>query len=324
MELSAGSFQQNGDDNSETDTRHLGDGFGCKIETKRSIRKGNYHWHYLKDVQKNGVADQMKLQSGDQLVLLNRQFMPEFAYKQVTELLSGVPVDSKTRFSLTVLRRTQDKNWEWISTSAILCADYETDILYGSVIAKDRQCKANIGCQFDNIGVYRLNVKGTDMYLKIDGRQVLLEVAKSANKDKYNICVWTKCYLDELTGFTSYIACLYGDDHKQVTDDSEEMLLGSMKSIQYGYITVTGDRDVTITNTLHWFGYRQNGRGQAFEVSKLLAWIACEIYDFGTSGKICLKPWEFFFDSYFVGSHEVNTLKRHEMAYVNDTLKSCW
>ena len=254
----------------------------------------------------------MRLEAGDELVLLNRELMPERTYSQVIEKVAGVPVDAKTRFSLVLLRRSSDQKLEWIFSSAIPSVDYETGKPDGKVIVEHLQYSTVEGPRFDDIHIFRLKVKGTDLYLKIDGGEVVLEVAKSADKDKYNIHVWTKCHLDETTGFVRYTACIYGDGHNLEALEghatcSSDGILDDMVSVQYGYVTVTGDSAVTVTDTPQWFGYREEGRGQSYEVSEQLSWIACEINDFGASGKVCLKPNEFFFESYCVGSQDVNT-----------------
>ena len=293
--------------------RHLGYDFGCKIETKKPFLHANYHWHYLRNVKKHGVADQMKLQAGDELVLLDRQFTPEWPHGQVMDQLGGVPVDGKTRFSLVLLRRTQGGKLEWVVSSAILGVDYGIRDTDRKVIVKHLQYKTVEGLLYDDIRVYRLKVKGTGLYLKIQGGEVELEVAKATDIDRYDIHVWTKVHLDEMTGRLSYTACLYGDNvnlgNRDDKQNNEAVFDGMATEVsaQNDYVTVSGGSAITVTDTPQWFGYREKRRGMSFEVKELFSWIACEVREYGTSGSLCIKPNEFFFESYVVGREKVNS-----------------
>ena len=294
-------YENNATHSSERYTRHLGGDFGCRIEPRNPFLKENYHWYYLKDIQKDGVADQMKLHAGDELVLLNRQLASEWTYKQLIERLGAVPVDGKTRFSLVLLRRPLGGNLEWIVSSAVLGVERET----GKVIVQHPQYNTVQGPLCNDVCVFRLKVKGTELYLKIHGGEVGLEVAKAVDMNRYNIFVWSKCHVDAEKGSLSYTACLYGDNvnlEKSDNGEKNDELRDDMVPVQYGYVTVSGDRAITVTGTPQWFGYRKEGRGMSFEVSELLSWISCEVSRYGTKGKLCLKPNEFFFESYGVGS----------------------
>ena len=136
------------------------------------------------------------------------------------------------------------------------------------------QYKTVQGPLYDDICVFRLKVKGTQLYLKIHGGEVGLEVAKAVDMNRYNIHVWSKCHVDTKTGLLSYTACLYGDNvNLEKSDDGEkdDELCDDMVSIQYGYVTVSGDSAITVTDTPQWFGYREEGRGQSFEVTESLS-----------------------------------------------------
>ena len=299
-------YENNATHSSERYTRHLGGDFGCRIEPRNPFLKENYHWYYLKDIQKDGVADQMKLHAGDELVLLNRQFTSKWAYEQLIDRLGAVPVDGMTRFSLVLLRRPLVGAMEWVVSSAILGVDRET----GKIIVEHLHYKTVKGPLYDDICVFRLKVKGTNLFLKIYGGEVVLEVAKAVDMNRYNIFVWSKCHVDPETGLLSYTACLYGDNvnlEKSDNGEKDDVFSDGMVTVRYGYVTVSGDSSVTVTDTPQWFGYREEGRGQSFEVTESLTWISCDVSKFGTSGKLCLKPDEFFFESYAVGCENVNT-----------------
>ncbi|KAL3848389.1 hypothetical protein ACJMK2_019249 [Sinanodonta woodiana] len=110
-----------------------GDEFGAKISTSEyHIKKDLYYKHVFCKIQQNTVASEIKLVDGDELVLLNSEFMPHLSHETVVDRIKHLPVDSDERISLVIRRSGVDK--PWLSISARLVSTTGEDR-----IAKDIQ-----------------------------------------------------------------------------------------------------------------------------------------------------------------------------------------
>lgn len=255
-----------------TDDPVLGDRFGASFETKRI---DGYYRHIIRHVDVNGVADNMKLNDGDELVLINEGFVPELDHKTILQLFSGVPVDQHTRFTLVLRRPLKDEKWEWVTTSAILVPELEKPPEVRE-LRLDRD-KGNTKL-FDHW--YRIQIDGTQLFLIISDGEIRVQVASGDLKD-YNICVRSKCVVNPLSGDISYYACLFGVHHEEISKNN--------------YLHVNGTGEIGLDREPQWFGYGRKGRKMIFKVQELQKYIGCLVYEesYGTKGHLCIQDDEY-------------------------------
>lgn len=267
----------------------LGDKFGASIETN-STRITGYCEHFFTDIAPGGVADHMKIKSGDQLVLLNGIFAPNFSHKEVLQDFSTIPVDAQTRLSLIILRSVSNwkpwkkTKWEWIDTSAILIPDYQEKELPA---VEKLVYSTSHGSSHEERGLFKLKVQGTQIYVTISDGLVGLEVSDSGGDvDRFNIWVWTRCALDESTGQILYTACLYKKDpHNQYKNN---------------YVNVSNTTEIITKADPQWFVFGLLGKTQSFKDKGRNKWLGCDVTAYAKSGKFCLQKHPFFFAAYAV------------------------
>lgn len=191
-------------EHSQATDSELGDRFGATIKTIPTPGD-KYFEHFFTTVEKDGVAEHMRIRSEDQLVLLNGTFLPDFGHQTVLQLISRVPVDSHTRLSLVLLRRIDKKKWIWINTSAILVPEYHSE----PAVIEPHFGESHV-TYHEERHLVRLKVEGTCLFIAIDNGHACLEVSETGeNEAKFDICVWERCGLDSSTGRLSYSACIY-------------------------------------------------------------------------------------------------------------------
>ncbi|XP_052783990.1 uncharacterized protein LOC128219886 isoform X2 [Mya arenaria] len=149
----------------QTDTE-CGDYFGASLATYR-IEGSRFFRHRLVEIKDGYPAQKMKIQDGDDLVYVNSTFVPELNHTAVLNLFHhDVPVDGKTRLTLILLHKKDNKKRQWYQTSAILMPDprHHKGEIHPEI--RNEEYK-ELESGFERHHKFRYTISGTALYMSI-------------------------------------------------------------------------------------------------------------------------------------------------------------
>lgn len=222
--------------------------FGVILTTymyiKRRRRRKLCYRHILTKVEQNGPGGQMRLEDGDELLLINEEFVQNLEHESVLKLLSSVKIDGQSRFELLIRRlkcKRARKTWIWIKTSAVLAPDSHPHPIFDDhPVVEDVEYKRVAGNKTEIKTLQMYKVRGTQLYLEIQDGQVDAALCKGTDQDKRKIICKRQRYWQDGGGEVHFEAAL--------SDVNEE-----------NYIAFGPEDEIMIQKEPLWFDQAERG-----------------------------------------------------------------
>lgn len=274
-----------------------GDDFGALLGTFEEKRKdrGVYYRHILVKVNPHGPAAQMRLETNDELVLINGDFTPYETHEETLGLFRDVKVDGKTRFTLVIRRLDEDKEWEWIETSAILSPDKDHEHLPDVKPVAYKQVRS------EQIEVpkaeYLYKAPGTQKYLDICDGKVSIDILNGSDTDRTKI-IWKRAkYWMDNDGHIDYAAAL-----KDITET--------------WYIGVNEQSQIVLCKEPVWFKMIKQGSKVRFQFKETYLGYDC------TSGHVKASVDTCVFEELPAGTLNISSCPADHMAELADDVNT--